>query len=241
MLGGQWRRTGYAVACWGFDGSGQATPPGLPEVPTTRVLPTATFVAPTAVPLGQSFPLALTGAQVPGGYTSTFTYQFDCGDGQGYAAPTPASSASCPAGTAGPRTVRGRVIDQDGDARTYTATVVVGYAWTGFFAPVSNPPAVNVMTAGRAVPLKFALGGDRGLAILAAGSPSSQRVACTSGAPSGTAERALTPGNSGLTYDAGTGQYTYVWKTERAWAGSCRRLTLTLADGSAHTALFSFR
>jgi hypothetical protein len=31
------------------------------------------------------------------------------------------------------------------------------------------------------------------------------------------------------------------WKTDRAWSRTCRRLTLSLIDGSTHVALFSFR
>jgi hypothetical protein len=35
-------------------------------------------------------------------------------------------------------------------------------------------------------------------------------------------------------------QYVYVWKTEKAWADTCRRLTVKLADGSEHHAMFRF-
>ena len=49
-----------------------------------------------------------------------------------------------------------------------------------------------------------------------------------------------TPGNSGLSYDPRTDTYTYVWKTEKAWAGTCRRLVVGFADGSVRTADFSF-
>ena len=34
--------------------------------------------------------------------------------------------------------------------------------------------------------------------------------------------------------------YTYTWKTSPSWGGTCRRLIVTLADGSTHEALFSF-
>jgi len=39
---------------------------------------------------------------------------------------------------------------------------------------VDNPPTKNVVKAGAAVPVKFSLGGDRGLNIFASTSPSSQ-------------------------------------------------------------------
>ena len=44
----------------------------------------------------------------------------------------------------------------------------------------------------------------------------------------------------GLSYDATANQYVYVWKTERAWAGTCRVLRLKLADGTVHDAYFTF-
>ena len=45
--------------------------------------------------------------------------------------------------------------------------------------------------------------------------------------------------NSGLSYHSDGDQYSYVWKTDKSWAGSCRQLTLRLADGPQ--ALFQFR
>jgi len=44
-----------------------------------------------------------------------------------------------------------------------------------------------------------------------------------------------------LGYDAASGQYTYVWKTEKAWAGQCRVLSLELTDGTEHLAAFKFK
>lgn len=135
--------------------------------------------------------------------------------------------------------------DQSGNAAhdaapRVTQTVAVVYAFTGFFTPVSNLPTVNVARAGSTLPLKFALGGDQGLAVLAAGSPSSQTVACQSGAATAPVEQTATAGSSSLSYDVLSGQYTYTWKTDRDWAGTCRRLTVRLVDGTTHTADFKF-
>jgi hypothetical protein len=41
-----------------------------------------------------------------------------------------------------------------------------------------------------------------------------------------------------VSYDAATGQYTYVWRTSSQLAGRCGRLELGLEDGSDHHALF---
>ena len=52
-------------------------------------------------------------------------------------------------------------------------------------------------------------------------------------------EQTVTAGQSSLSY--GSSQYTYVWKTDKAWAGTCRLLTVKLVDGSSHTASFKFK
>jgi hypothetical protein len=54
-------------------------------------------------------------------------------------------------------------------------------------------------------------------------------------------ETTLTAGQSSLRYDDSSDTYEYVWKTERSWDGSCRRLTLRFTDGSVVSALFDFR
>jgi hypothetical protein len=125
-----------------------------------------------------------------------------------------------------------------------TATASVTYTvwqWTGFLNPVNNPPVLNVSNAGSAVPVKFQLGGNRGLTFLAAGYPSSQKVACDSDAPLDPVEVTVTAGQSSLQYDSGANMYTYVWKTDKAWAGTCRDFTLKLPSGSFRTARFKFK
>ena len=114
------------------------------------------------------------------------------------------------------------------------------FDFTGFLEPVNNQPTINAATAGKAIPVKFSLGGDQGLDILAAGSPMSRKVACDTGAPVDAIEQTVTAGGSSLTYDAATGTYTYVWKTDKAWKGTCRQLVVTLVDGTSHSASFSF-
>jgi probable HAF family extracellular repeat protein len=114
------------------------------------------------------------------------------------------------------------------------------YSFDGFFAPISNLPVVNRAKAGQSVPVKFSLGGDHGLDIFAAGYPASQPIACDGNATTEPLEGTGTAGASSLSWDATTNQYTYVWKTERSWAGSCRRLTVRLADGSERSADFQF-
>ncbi|WP_230421344.1 PxKF domain-containing protein [Actinomadura soli] len=114
------------------------------------------------------------------------------------------------------------------------------YDFSGFFPPIDNLPVVNTMRAGRAVPVKFALGGYKGLDILAAGYPKSQQIACDSTATVDGVEETTTAGASGLSYNPDTGQYTYVWKTDQSWAGTCRQLIVKLDDGTSHRANFAF-
>lgn len=115
------------------------------------------------------------------------------------------------------------------------------YEFSGFFAPVDAAPVVNAMKAGRAVPMKFALGGDFGLGVMSAGSPTSVQVSCSTGAPTDDVEITTAAGGSSLSYDAVTGTYTYVWKTATSWALTCRTFRMKLDDGTVHEALFTFR
>src|SRR6266511_3839826 len=117
----------------------------------------------------------------------------------------------------------------------------VPFDFSGFFPPVDNPPAVNVVNAGRAIPVKFSLSGDKGLNIFAAGFPVSQQIACGDGAPESEIEQTVTAGGSSLSYDAESDTYTYVWKTEKPWAGTCRQLIVRLNDGSERVAFFKFK
>jgi hypothetical protein len=114
-----------------------------------------------------------------------------------------------------------------------------------FSAPLNGKDAdgnyvLNKMKAGGAVPVKFSLGGDRGLDIFADGYPKSEAIACDSTADVDGIEETVATGNSGLHYDATADQYTYVWKTDKAWADSCRQIVLKLADGTYHRANFKF-
>jgi len=117
--------------------------------------------------------------------------------------------------------------------------------WSGLFAPVDDLPTENVVTAGRAVPVVFSLGGDRGLDVFAPGYPLSMRVDCTSGVPLDAIELTVTAGASSLGYDAATDRYSYIWKTAKVWStapgGPCRELVLRFGDESEHEAVFRFR
>jgi hypothetical protein len=108
--------------------------------------------------------------------------------------------------------------------------------FTGFFQPVDNL-VWNKAKAGQAIPVKFSLAGDRGLGIFAAGFPTATQTVCPG---AGTFTDAIetyasAAGGSALAYDAASGQYTYVWKSDKAWAGKCYTFELGLNDGSSHS------
>jgi sugar lactone lactonase YvrE len=151
---------------------------------------------------------------------------------------SPASGSVFPAGTT---TVNATAADGNGNTASCSFTVTVRYNFTGFFQPVANPPTFNLVNAGRAIPIKFSLSGNKGLNIFAPNSPSSGPVACNSSDDATVLVDTITAGGSSLTYDAGSDQYVYVWKTESSWAGTCRQLVVQLNDGSVHTAYFKFK
>ena len=112
-----------------------------------------------------------------------------------------------------------------------------GPAFGGFLAPVDSRPVLNTMKAGKAVEVRFSLGGDFGLGIFAEGSPASLRIPPVA-ATMDAIEKTVNAKAAGLHYDAVTGQYVYTWVTSKAWAGTYRQLVLTLADGSTFRADF---
>lgn len=119
----------------------------------------------------------------------------------------------------------------------------VGYAFGGFQAPI-HPLAVNRVKAGSAVPVKFVLRGQDGPVtdVSAVTSISSAaRTSCTPPAPGATDPGTVSEPLGSLRLDRAAGRFTYVWKTDRSWAGQCRVLTVVLDDGTAHQALFQLR
>jgi hypothetical protein len=129
--------------------------------------------------------------------------------------------------------------DQAGRTTTVGCAYNVVYDWSGFFAPVTNTGR-NTVQAGAGIPFKFSLKGNQGLGVIAAGYPQSQQISCGDGSPLGPPSTAVAAGASILSYDPSTDAYTWVWKTDAAWAASCRQFVLKLDDGTSHAATFAF-
>ncbi|MGH3118006.1 MAG: PxKF domain-containing protein [Gaiellales bacterium] len=119
----------------------------------------------------------------------------------------------------------------------------VPFTLEGFFEPLT-PGTTFTASAGRAAPLKWRLlEGTNQIVDTEIGpghwSLSSMAVACDTGlaGETGVADSA---GSSGLQYDTEAGHYVFVWKTEKAWAGTCRRFSATYA-GQSLGATFAFK
>ena len=127
----------------------------------------------------------------------------------------------------------------DHDAAVVGLNLTAG-PFAGFFQPVGGLPAVNTVNAGQTVPVKFSVSGDQGPGVIASGFPRSAAIACDSVALLTGTETTSTSGNSSVSYDPVTDTYTYAWKTEKSWVGTCRQLVVKLADGTFHQANFRF-
>ena len=135
--------------------------------------------------------------------------------------------------------------DQAGNA-TYDAapqkTVTIGVRWPFSFVGLNNPPTVNNGKIGGSIAVTFSLGGNRGLPVMLATSPTVAAYACGTTPPqpgSGTSVRTVA-NNAGATYNEKTGTYTYTWKVDKALKG-CVQLSLSMRDGSIRTLLFQLR
>lgn len=128
------------------------------------------------------------------------------------------------------------------DAPNYltSAELYSAYDVDAFFPPVDSRPTLNMVKAGQSVPVKFSIGSDQGLGIFASGYPKSEPIGCDSTDDVDGIESTATAGSSGLSYDAATDTYNYIWKTLKGWAPGCRQLVLKLDDGSTHRANFKF-
>ena len=219
-------------------------------VQVTNVVPEVTLPASSTVVAGK--PWSLSGSFADPG-DDTFSATADLADGAGW---TPLDltgqdfTLTATFATTGTKQVKVEVCDGK-ECSPVSTTVTVTPAptpppsttwpWDGFYAPVDNLPVVNMVKAGSTVPLKFSLGGYRGMAVFAAGYPASAAHSCSSTSPTDQLESTATPGESELTYDPGTGRYQYNWKTQKSWAGQCRTLLVKLADGTVHTAEFRLK
>jgi probable HAF family extracellular repeat protein len=219
---------GTTLNCSAISGGGAADAAPL-VVKLDRTLPT---IAITTPPNGLTYALS---QKVAAGYNCT-----DAGSGVAACVGPVTNGANIDTGSVGTKSFMVNASDLAGNVTTLIATYNVRYDFSGFYQPVDNLPTLNAVKAGAAIPVKFSLSGSQGLNVLATGSPTSGAIPCASQIVDDI-EQTVTAGNSALSYDATTATYTYVWKTSAGWANTCRQLTMKLADGTEHVALFKFK
>lgn len=154
-------------------------------------------------------------------------------------------SASCDpvdAATVGPHVLTCTATDVAGNTAVEDVDYTVGYAFSGFAAPV-DAQELNAANAGQTVPLRFRVAdaADQPITGLTADSVSVsvRDLSCDTGVTEDLPAEAAS-GASGLRH-TGDGNYVFSWKTPKAYASSCKSLRLDLGDGLVHTASFSFR
>jgi hypothetical protein len=206
--------------------------------------------ASATVSIDKTPPTVLVVGVVDGGTYDQDTWSASCSTSDALSGVATAATVSTSGGPTGAVTVTcAGAVDVAGNGQTAPVSVEItvnpaggsggpSFQFGGFQRPIVS--GTNSAKAGSAIPLKFSLGGYQGIAIFAAGFPASASFTCGATPPPATAVGDPTAGNGGLTYDVSTDTYTYVWKTQKAWA-HCRELVLEFSDGSAATATFNFR
>jgi pimeloyl-ACP methyl ester carboxylesterase len=142
----------------------------------------------------------------------------------------------------GAKTFAVTAADRAANAAGVTHGYSVHYNFTGFATPIRS--GTNQVNAGRTVPVKFSLVDANGAFVTTLASfvsLTSNGSACDTGEVFNIEGEAENTTQTTIRYDAAANQFIYNWKTENGWAGSCRNLTLTLADGTTHMAHFRFQ
>jgi hypothetical protein len=148
-------------------------------------------------------------------------------------------TASIPAGAAQDATTNQNLASTSTD-NTVTYDVIVPYSfkWVSYSSLLLNEQALNQVTAGSDVPIRFSLNGYKGDPY--SSPPTSQQISCSTFAPIGAAtvinRYAPDPYYSSL-YDF----YQTTWRTQTSWKFTCRRLTLYLTDGTTRSLNFYFK
>jgi hypothetical protein len=171
---------------------------------------------------------------------------YECADepgGSGLASCTGDVADGEPVDTAsvGAKTFTVDAADAAGGTASATSHYRVVYDFRGFRWPVKDRPALNLVRAGRVVLVRFSLNGFHGRSVLADGYPQVAEVDCDSGEEPAGGEPARVLGRHKVRYMRSGRSYGLLWKTSRAWAGSCRQFLLGLADGSVQRADFRFK
>ena len=199
--------------------------------------PTVDAGGPYTVVENGSVTVTATGSQ-PNGDAPTYRWDLD-GNGT---FETAGRSVTFSAGNLEAPTSQSIVVQATGSTGltdTDATTVDVNWAFGGFAAPIADLPAVNPVGPGK-LTIAFSLGGNQGLDIFRDGYPASASYTCGTTPPSDADEPARAQGGKGFSYDARHNVYSFDWKVDKSWKGTCRVFVLGLADGTTHNVAFQF-
>jgi hypothetical protein len=164
----------------------------------------------------------------------------DAGGVQTCSGPSP-NGGAVDTTTVGTHTFTVTATDFAGHTSTRTVSYVVRYSFSGFLAPIDNPPTMNQVKAGQTVPIKWDLkdaGGNVKNDLAAVTSVRWETIRCPSATGDPDAE-SVTPGLSGLKILSGHFQYN--WATLTTWVGTCWKFSVTFADSTTQSALFQVK
>jgi YVTN family beta-propeller protein len=141
-------------------------------------VPVVTGVSPLSGPLAGGTAVTITGSNFTGATAVSFggtpAASFTVSSDTSITAVSPAAASVGPVDVT-VTTPNGTSATSGADQFSYV------YSFSGFFAPVDNPPTLNQVHAGQAIPMKFSLGGDFGLNIIASGFPTATQINCSTG------------------------------------------------------------
>jgi hypothetical protein len=207
--------------------------------PATNTPPNVDAGGPYSATEGGSLVVTATGSDLDG---DTLTFAWDLDNDGSFETPGQSVTFSAAGLTAlSSQTIAVQATDSGGLSAIDVAMVNITYPFTGFLQPVDNLPTLNSVNAGRAIPVKFSLSGNRGLAIFATDYPKTLAISCDATTPIDDIEETVSAGASSLSYDTSTDLYTYIWKTHKGWASTCRQLVVKLNDDTYYRANFKFQ
>lgn len=151
------------------------------------------------------------------------------------------ASASCPpvvTTTLGYHTLTCSAKDNAGNTASANVQYLVTYKFSGFFAPVDNPPVLNTVNSGQAIPLKWRItdANDVPVLTLASAGVTAVTINCDLATTADQLEEYAT-GASGL-LNLGDGYYQFNWATPKSYRNSCKEMRLNLSEGSTTSPVF---
>ena len=122
----------------------------------------------------------------------------------------------------------------------HSTSPVSTWQFVGFDQPVDNLPTVNRAKAGQAIPIKWRLLTSDGAPVtnLTTATLTVTPYACSANATIDDIEQVVA--TAGGLQNLGNGYYQVNWKSDKAYAGSCKTLHLDLSEGVTHDANFNF-